>query len=322
MTRDFRVLIIDDDEVVIRKLGGRISEVRREFEGRSWEIQLRPVRVRVEHCPEKGLRFTRDTFEQLASACSEPIHLIMADYGYLLSGAITSVQERVSAGKNITEDELSTMVLTAADLVAEAKRFAGDLTVDTFKRRNIIDNFLQFDKHLYIYSYTSKEFIRVLGQIDERANSTNRSLPRCKVLAINTRYEFYGNEEFDWPTEPSKHDPRFYAHLAAGLVASYVQRELLEHILGDAKRLKRLRVPRTAGSVAFIMALAAGVATATSWTTQQIFVLSRMGGPEYAVVFGVVAGLIVFTLAVVLPFVFERVILGILAEAKNEGKGT
>lgn len=65
----------------LRKLPERVDTKYRVYERTTWHIDLRRVLVRVE--PE-GERYciSRLTLDEIASACHEPVHLILADYGY------------------------------------------------------------------------------------------------------------------------------------------------------------------------------------------------------------------------------------------------
>jgi hypothetical protein len=242
----------------------------------------------------------------------------MADYGYLRKGAIAIVRQRLQQGTEITVEDLKAMALTTVDLVVEAKRFISDPAIDSYKRRNLERNFLHFDGLLYLYSYTSQEFLRFLEANKTRANRTNAVLPDCRVIAIDTRYEFYDNEEFDWPKEPSKHDARFYAHLVTGLIDHYVAKELLDRLLLDTKRLGYLRLKRTAASIALIMALVSALAASTNWIWARVM---QTADTTQALISALVLIAWVFGLTFLLALAFERIMVRLLPEKEQDGDG-
>jgi hypothetical protein len=321
MTRFFRVLIIDDDEEIIKRIPERVSVKARAFENRTYRIDLRVVRIRLCETQDEQLSFDGATFEELASACSQCPHLILADYGYTKRETIDAVREITRQGKEVTDDDLFGKVMTLPDLVQAIRVFANDDTVEAYKRNNLNRSLLKTTAKLYLYSYTAKEFMKALGEPAGRAKRVEAALPNCSVTRIDTKYEFYNGAEFDWPN-PSKHDTKFYAHLIGGLINELAHREFLEFILTEAVRLKYIRVQRSVLAVALIVALGGAIGACAQWLGGRAIGLASTGLYVPALIIIGLTILFIFILGVSLPFVFERIMSGLLATADRSETDT
>jgi hypothetical protein len=273
------------------------------------------VLVSVEPSDDGKYRICRETLESLAAACNEEPGLILADYGYAQKQVIAELRQKAQNGPELTEQDVAGRALTTADLISAAREYSRDPNVDSYKRRMMDVNFLRFSKKLYLYSYTSKEFKRAMGEVAARATRTKAALQGCTVIPIDTKYEFYNGDEFDWPSS-SKHDGRFYAHLAAGLINHIIQHELLESMLEDAKRLKFVRIRSSAVAVALIVALGGAIGACTEWIGGRVLALSSAGDHMSAAAFGLLTVVWLFVMGMVLPFVFERIMSGFLVGSK------
>lgn len=313
MINYFRVLIIDDDLEVIKRLPERILREQRYFEGRTWSIDLRVVHVKVEKINENHYQIANSTFEELASACSQPPHLILADYGYAQKEIISTLKHLSDQGKEIKEEDLIGKVFTTADLAAAVQKFILDSSVDSYKRNSLKKNFLESSAKLYLYSYTSKDFIKALRGVEARANRTKAALPNCKVIPVDTKHEFYNGEEFDYPN-PTKHDGKFYAHLVGGLINHLIQIEFIEHILEDAKRLKYVRVRRSTVSVGIIVALGGAIGAFSEWLGGRVLDLFSHGFLVPAFTIVGLAVVFILIIGLVVPVAFERVMTGLLTK--------
>lgn len=321
MVNYFRILVIDDDEEVIKRLGDRVSIEKRKFEGRTYQIDLRTVCIRVEKVDEETSRISDATLQDLAAACSQPPHVIFADYGYILKDTVEKLRTIAQQGRVFTEQDLAGKALTPTDLAQAARAFASDETVDAYKRHNIKTNFLESTAKLYLYSYTSKDFIKALGEVSARANRTKAAFPNCTVVAKDTRYEFYNGSEFDWPNPNSKHDGKFYAHLVGGLINELIQLEFLERILSDAPRLKFVRVERSVLSVGFIVALGGAIGATAEWLGGRVVGLASSGLYTSAVTIVALAVLFILLIGLTIPFAFERAMSGLLKRSESDHEG-
>lgn len=319
MTNYFRVLVVDDDEDVVKRLRDRVSIEQRSFEGRTWQIDLRIVRILVEKVDDETSQISKKTLKELASACAQAPHVIFADFGYAQKEVIERLRQRSKQGEEITESDLAGKVLTTSDLADAIQSFVYDESVDSYLRNNLKRNLLEHRANLYLYTYTSKDFIKALNPVAARAKRTKAAFPNFTVIGVDTKYEFYNGDEFDWPN-PSKHDGKFYAHLVSGLINNLIQRELLEHILSDAKRLKYVRVQRSILSVALIVALGGAIGASSEWLGSRIVGLAGAGFYVPALIIAGLTVLLILIIGLVIPFVFEKAMSGLIAQAENGDK--
>lgn len=315
----FRVLVIDDDEEVIKRLPGRVSIEQREFEGRTYQIDLRLVRVQVEKVNDETLQISNSTLEELSAACAQPPHIIFAEYGYVQRETIEKLRQISHQGKEITEQDLIGALLSTSDLVRAAQVFASDKSIDSYKRHNLRKNFLESRVKFYLYTYASKEFIKAAGEIPNRKKRTQAAFLNCTVIPIDTRDEFYNGSEFDWPN-PTKHDRKFHAHLVSGLINNLIQREFLEHILSDTKRLKYVRVQRSVLSVALIVALGGAIGAGSEWLGDRIADLASTGLYVPALLIVGLSVLFILIMGLIVPFVFEKIMSGLLSKSESDEK--
>lgn len=317
MTYQFRVLIVDDDLEVISRLQERLVLDPISFEGRNWEVDLRIVHVKVQTVDEHFSQISSDTFEQLAAACSQPAHLILADYGYATKEVMDALTLLPDQGKEITSDDIVGKILTTVDLVSSAQKYCLDLKVDSYKRESIKKNFIGSTAKLYLYSYTSKAFYKALGEVEARVRRVKASLPGCKVVPVDTKYEFYNGQEFDWPN-PSKHEQKFYAHLVGGLINNLIKIEFLTHLLNDSKRLKYVRIRRSSISVAIIVALGGAIGATAEWLGGRILDLfsKDLVVPAYTII--ALTMIFILMIGLIVPFAFERVMTGLISKEGSD----
>ena len=199
-----------------------------------------------------------------------------------------------------------------------SKLFSIDAKNDSYKRDSILHNFLETKAKLYLYSYTSKDFYKSLGEILARANRTQSAFPNCKVIPIDTKYEFYNGAEFDWPNEDSKHRREILCPSCRGLINNIIQIEFLEHILLDTKRLKYFRIQKSIFSVGVIVALGGAVGAVGEWLGGRVFYLFTKGMFDSALTLVALAIVFVLIIGFIIPMSFEKVMSGLISKSKSD----
>ncbi len=162
MVRNFRVLVIDDDDEVLKELPGKVNTEEREFEGRIWRIDLQTVHVKIENRPNGGFLISTKTLAELAEKCHEMPHVIFADYGYANKEEMAKLRALYNEKYVITEQDVKGKIFTLNDLGKAVRSYSKNLCLDTQKRENLKKNFLGFKYKLGLYSYRSKELIDLL----------------------------------------------------------------------------------------------------------------------------------------------------------------
>jgi hypothetical protein len=316
MVRDFRVLVIDDDDEVLKELPGKVNTEESEFEGRIWRINLQTVHVKIGNPPTGGALISTETLAELAEKCHEMPHVIFADYGYAKKEEMAELRALYNEKGKIAEQDVAGKIFTLKDLGNAARSYSENACFDTKRRDNLKKNFLGFKYKLGLYSYRSKELIDVLQGMKERKNHTLEVLPSCKIVPIDTKIIFYADGKFDTGAS-SKHDGKFYAHLLTGLIENLIKIEFLNHILKDAKRLKYLRVKRSGITVGVIAAIGVAVGAVAEWLGGHAIALAKAGQVELSL--SVVGLTMVFFLAlsVIIALAVENFITRLLPEPEQ-----
>jgi hypothetical protein len=302
----FHILILDDDQTVIERLKGRITP-KVTIAGKTWNIDLKAVHVRT--VLDDGIAiFCDDTLKQLIKSCVPPPNLILADYGYS-----TAEQQEALRDGRITPREYMDNILTPADL----PRFVMDFLRTRHRtdwegvRAGLLENPCKFVLYTFTPPKDSKDFPRV----SERRIRTQRAF-KSDVHAVDTLEMFYENERF-----ADKHDKDFYAYLVTGLLENIIRRELLEFALNqETDRLKYIRYKRSAAGVLIIVLIGGAIGAVAEWLGHRIMDLFSNGlwGPAVAIV--ALASIVFFAVAMMIPFIFEKVMTNLLSRLKSENE--
>lgn len=316
--RLFRVLVLDDDEEVVSRFRQQLAPSRRRYEGRLWRSEISIVHVRVESTNGETPRIADQTLRDIADLAQRDFDLIVTDYGFAAGAVLDALEQRAAKGESVGEEELLSAVLTLPDLHTAAQAYAQRGDVDA---RNLEAHFVDFGGRLRLYSYTSRAFVHKLHPVANRVARTRQSWPDAVIIVHDTKTEFYNGSEFDWPG-PTKHDRKFHAHLTAMLVKSIIETEFLERVLRDARRLKYVRVERSVLSVALIVAIGGAVGAAADWLGGRTISLWSEGFHIAALAFAGLAVFFVLAVGLTIPFVFERIMSGLIHDAERDTTDT
>ena len=311
-----RILILDDDEEAIARCNARLAPELLVFEHRSWRTEIHVVRVVVEAHANGEARIAASVIDEIARICAQPLDVIVSDYGFATSPLLDLLEQRDKAGEPVSESEVLGSLLTLPDLVAAIKARC-DGPEPTRAEANLQKHFLEHERSVHLYSYTSRELMQKMHPVPSRLARTQRACPAPHIVAHDLKHEFYNGPEFDWPN-PSKKDRLFHAHLLSGFVKQHVAAAFLERVLEDAKRLKYLRGQRSVFAVALIVVIGGSVGAVADWLGGHILSLWQTGltGAAFAM-----AGLtIVFLLVVGLsvPLIFERLMSALVRDEFEE----
>ena len=306
--RQFRVVVIDDDAEVLRRVSGRLSTIKREFEGDTWRVDLSTVHVTV--CPDESGRyiFADATVPALGAAFSVRPDLVLMDYGYIDPGVLEYWLERDKNGHEITAGDLAGQFLTTVELALEVRAAIDASQLDSAVLAHLQRHFLNFTGPLVLYTMTSRAFLRALGEVEARRVRVDSAFPHAKVTAIDTRYELYNGDEFIG----QKHDSGYYAHLVGGLVNREIQVAMLETMLEKARGLKYLRYRRSVFAAGAIVAVGGGIAAVGEFLGSRVGEFMRHGDyPNAAIAVGL-ALVLVLVMGTLLPLAFGRFMSGLV----------
>lgn len=311
--RRFRVVVIDDDVEVLRRIHGRLSKSERTFEGRTWQIDLETVPIQLEEDGRGGYAFTAQTIERLGRAVSLKPDVLFFDYVYIERHVLAHWLRWHGEGHALGPDDLDRQFLTPVELAHVVEQTIKQDNTDTSLKVSLRKNFLDFEGPVFLYTMTLQPFLPVLGQPEFRASRLDTAFRRkAGVKIIDTNYELYNREFAD-----QKHEPNFYAHLVGGLIDKHIQISLLEAMLEQAKSLKYLRYPRSVVAVGAIIAIGGGVAAMAEFLGSNFGDLLRSGNYQQAVIVAGFGLLVAFLVGALLPFAFGRFMSGLLAEREK-----
>lgn len=311
LNRDcFRVLLLDDDKQVCDRVKKRIEGPKRLGQlDPVLPVEVSAVALRVQELERGQWSFDPAIVSELSKACTEPPDLIFIDFGYADASVINAFKKEAET-REITAEELQGKVLTPLDL-SDWIRSSSAIPEPT--RRLLVKNLIECGKIVYLYSYASKEFLRALGEVNERQKKTAKAFSKSTVVAIDTREELYHSSEFDWPN-PSKRDSNFYAYQISVLLDYIVHKEILrtQHSIA-----RYLRVKRTAMSASILTAIGAAIGFGSQWIGSLVTDLYKNGNIFQATAVGLSLVLALFVLGFLSPLLFDRLMTNLVENANQ-----
>lgn len=305
---EFRVLVIDDNHDVIKRLD-QLSPKHRGG-GVLWDVMVVAVHIELIVEQDGTTRICGEAIRKILTACERPFDLILADYGFASSAQWAEVE----SGK-ISPDDFLKKTRTAAHLLTEIEsHLATNPPNDSTLKDRFQKHLKNYAGKLYLYTFTSAGTKHTFPNVDSRAKQTQAAFRKAQVIGVDTRTKFFDGDRFDQQaTEP------FYAYLVTGLLDEIINRELLEHIIvAERERLEFVRHKRSVVAVFVVAALAGGICGASSWIVEVVIGLFKADKiPEAWTLVGL-AFTVLFALGMFLPFLFERVLTNILAKLSSQ----
>ncbi|MEU2909199.1 hypothetical protein ACFYM3_15990 [Streptomyces massasporeus] len=184
----FRTLIIDDDEVVLRRLAETLRGQSVEVDGRRVEPVIETLKVVVDDTPD-GYKFSAETLQDFIDVCRRRYDFIIVDYTY----ASKSMQpkqwrEGVDAKTNL---EANDHLLTLVDLNSALKQY--DLQSGG-KNRARIDSFFAQPSQLLLRSFQHDRKKDKLGPYEQRLDNTKGIFTRCTFHRMDSFQMIYDSD--------------------------------------------------------------------------------------------------------------------------------
>ena len=313
--RAYRVLLLEDDQLVLDRVHDRLGTVRHAAAGDIWWLEFRPVRIGVEKAAE-SYSFERHTLDAIAKAVRDGIDLVVMDYGYVHPDAWNEARASAAAAgrTKVSRDDLRGRILTTEDLAQALREYATDAAVGQELREAILQTFFGATRRTptLLYSYTSAELYDVYQSVEARKNRTESVFPTLSVEGIDTKAELYNTAEFDWPAKPSKHDPHYYSFLVSGLLVRLVRERFIQHLLQLAEAPQYLRVRRSLKAVSLIVASGAALGLAGEWLGNRVLTFATAKAYGSLLIFSLFALTLTVVVGLALPVLFERLMQALL----------
>jgi hypothetical protein len=113
----------------------------------------------------------------------------------------------------------------------------------------------------------------------------------------------------------------FYAYLVTGFLENTIRQELLESILSqERERLKFIRYKRSAAGVFIIVLIGGAIGATAEWLGHRITDLFANGLWSPALALVLLASVVFFGIAMLIPFIFERFMTNLLSRLKAENE--
>jgi hypothetical protein len=309
----FRVLVVDDNFELIKKLGERILKGERTIAGTHWQVDFHGVYIEVVQ-DRDGTRFSDETLGKLVEACSNPPNLILADYGYS-----TLEQGKQLYSGELPPEQFFEQILSAPDLIPAVENFLQRERPNDKKLATQIHSSLRDNPcRLFLYTYTPPKFRNALPTVDARRILTQGAFQRSKVVPVDISLQLYKDGAFD-VEDPTTQDKSFRAYLTTGLLEHIIQRELLIFVLArETERLRGVRYFRSATGVFVIVLFAGAIGAVGEWLGARIMALFIGGFAGMAVMLCLLVGVVFFILGLCVPFVVETFMPNLLTKLKSD----
>ncbi|MGV9950195.1 hypothetical protein [Rhodococcus aetherivorans] len=252
MRKNFRVLVIDDDEKALSRIASEVRGISLSRKGRSLETAVSTLRVKVEPT-SSGYSFSSETLFSLAQVAEKSHDLVILDYSF----AADEIQPRQWREGNHTGSRLETNdhLLTIVDL-QHAALTSTELSI---KQRKQIERFFASPCEVVLRSFQHDRPVDHLGPYEARYNNTAGVFARAEVLRLDSFAMIYGSDA-DLRKE-------FYIDMARGrdFYRNIVLQMTLLHVQASlGRRMSDLNhkvlIPRVTGVLALITSAIWGIA--------------------------------------------------------------
>lgn len=305
--KEFRVLVIDDDIRVIRRLKDRISP-QHTVRNKSWNIVIDSLHVEIDE--NENNCFSNATLEQLMNVCSQQHDLILADFGFATSAQVDDLVQR-----KISPDDFMEKIRTLPDLIPAVEEYVGDKFPKDVKRYKQVQSDLRKNTcKLFLYTYTPFDLKDALPSVDARSKRTKNMFREAEVIPIDTLDAFFDGGKYG-----TNYEKDFYAYLVTGLLENIVRQELLLFILDqETERLKYIRYYRSGAGVLVIVILGGAIGAIGEWLGERIMGFAMQGLWTPAIIIIALATIIFFILGLFVPIIFEKLMSNLLRKFETD----
>ncbi len=265
----FTVVVIDDKDKCCEQLKNKLRGSRHIIVGDtavSIAVETVHVRVRREEKAERpetdSWTFQNEMVSQLLVAAQAKPHLLIVDYIYIDDQVAKFFKEKAKKTQ-VDKEEVHTRALTPYDL----RKWVEDcVEIDSGDKTKIIKGLFGFNGPLYLHTYTPYGLDAAAGTITERERNTSLAFPSAQITVIDTRSEFFNNDQFDPPHPDEKsrsfYDKDYYPYQLAIFFDQVLQKEIYKQAFASNRHV---RLIRTSYAVSIICAVGAAVGFASSW---------------------------------------------------------
>ncbi len=244
----FRVLIVDDKEIVLETLKNNIkTKFNAGVDRYDIELLLLHVNVIGDDTKEE-YQISDTTIKQLIEYSKEPFDLILLDFGFRMSDSniIDRIVKRY--GNQLNLKSLDGKLLNPNDLVKETIEYARKKMGRT-SFNNLNANLINHKNKIILYTYTPPSLKYFFPSSQLRESITTGLFPQAsEINVIDTRALFFNDEQF-----VNKYDEKFYSYMVSVYLQKIIDCEMWESLL---KKAKYIKISKTTKSVGLIVLFA------------------------------------------------------------------
>jgi hypothetical protein len=252
-TLRFRILLIDDDFEMNAKLERLLSNpIAVDHLKVIPQVDYVDVRLEEDNNRKGYWNISETTLKQLQRYSRFPNYdLVMVDFGFATEEAkdILWGKDRT---RTPTKEEAKGRLLTIRDLQIQYEDWQNKAAKNAAKNNNVFTA----ARRVILRSFASRMAFDMLGPVEHsRRPETQKAFPNADVIAIDSRQEFFGGDEFyDIIERPDGRD--YYRYLVGTYSKRVIESEVLRRLIKLSGKLQVrrsvLNIALFAGSIAVI----------------------------------------------------------------------
>jgi hypothetical protein len=252
----FRILLIDDDHDMNTRLEKMLSGCRVSINGVGVVPQIDRLDVDLEERDDKPgfWKIKESTLRQIQILSESPrYNLVVTDFGL-----VPLEVQRALWGEGHTRqpsrEEVKSKILTVRDLKSEFENWS-KLECPKLRDRNVFTS----ANRVLLISFASRLGIDAFGPVvPNRSRETQGAFPSAGIVPLDSRQEFFGNDEF-YDVYESSRGRDFYRYLLGTYAVRIVELEMLKSAMSDSNRIRVRRSVFNIAAFAGCIAVIGGV---------------------------------------------------------------
>jgi hypothetical protein len=256
----FRILLIDDDYEMNTRLEKILSGCRISIDKVDVTPEVDRLDVDLEERDDKPgfWRISESTLKRIRVLSNTPSYdLVITDFG-LVPPQVQKALWGDGTGRDPTKEEIKSKILTVRDLRFQFEAWS-ELEKTHAKRKNVFTA----ARRVLLISFASRKGFEAFGPVvPNRSHETQGAFPTARILPLDSRQEFFGNDEF-YDIYESARGRDLYRYLLGTYSIRIVELEMIKHVMSQSKKI---RVRRSV----FNIALFAGAIAVIGGVTQYL----------------------------------------------------
>jgi hypothetical protein len=256
--RVFRVLVIDDSEEVLKRVGDNIptkpvypkgSSVKVRFEVKTLHVKLTAI-GKNEKGRDNIFEISNDTIEKLGYYCSEPFEYIYSDFGYIGNRDINEDlrKQLTESRQQVSEGQIKGNLLQLRDIKTKFEKISYSEIINYELVRRIERNFIGHTGKVILYTnspYPFNSYFSSESSLNMRKAEVREVFESAIILETENKWIIKMHEEF--PIIPKieevfKDNPEgkkeYFAKLLGNYIKHNIEYDALEFLVESQQYLR------------------------------------------------------------------------------------